>query len=303
MAREFFKENGELESTRDKNFRMKIEKMSREATEAHTIPEAAKFYAEYLQHFPFDWLNEFFRYYNSQTMAGEFKVLIGEPKDIEWDETLTSVGSHKPIQNRIQLNATRLENKINFANAFNLEKAFARKLLLARVLIHEAVHVYSKMRTSGVELFRGKRGKNGTLTVTSGFEVQKHTIERGVIVRSEHDSSDLNEGMIDMIADGIFATYLEDEALYGLKKTERFNEFFAKTSDTYKTQRESILDLTQAIAEETGVGFEIAYKGLMHQLFAEGALSKELENWLSITIRETVFAKMKDSSRKQQQGL
>ncbi len=299
MAREFFKENGELESTRDKKFRMEIEKTSRKTTEVHTIPEAAKFYAEYLQRFPFDWLNDFFRYYNNQTMAGEFKALIDGPEDIEWDETLTSVGSHKPIQNRIQLNATRLESKINFANAFNLEKAFARKLLLVRVLIHEAVHVYSKMRTSGVELFRGKRGKNGTLTVTSGFEVQRHIIERGAIVRSEYDSSDLNEGMIDIMTDGIFAAYLQDEALYGLAETERFNEFFAKTSDTYKTQRESILDLTQVIAEETGVGFEMAYKGLMHQLFAEGALSKELEDWLSATIGKAAFAKMKSSSRKQ----
>lgn len=155
------------------------------------------------------------------------------------------------------------------------------------------------LRVSGIELFRGKRGKNGTLAVASGFEVQRHTIEQGKVTQIEYDSRDLNEGMVDLMAEGIFAAYLEDEGLHGLVETERFKEFFAKTSDAYKAQRELTIDLAWTIAEETDVGFEMAYKGLMHQLFAEGALSKELEDRLRAAVGEAVFARMSNRSHKQ----
>lgn len=293
MPREFFKADGKPESRRDKAFRGKIEKAFRRQTQASEIPESAKQYLEIADDFPFAWLNQVFERVYGKTMAGNFADLIGGAENIKWDDAIQDVGSHQPLANVIRLNAVRLENKLLRADEFKVEKNFGRKMLLARVLIHEAVHVYSKIRGTGQELVRGVK-KSGVLQVTSGLETQRLTIHRGSVVGEPSiESRDLNEGLVDLVAEDIFTLYLQEEGIKGLPQVEQFQQFLAAVADPYKNQKFFILDIVDRVSADAGVDFGTAYQGMIHQLFSGGVIAGDVETWISEIVGHEAFENIK----------
>lgn len=250
-----------------------------------------------LKDFPFDWLKETFKHLHrsSGIYAEEFEDLIDGEHGVQWSDNIPELGRYRQVHNMIDLNPKKIENKISRAKDYGLTADVARKLLLTRVLMHEATHVYSKNSCYGLEIIR--KDRPGKLKLTSGFESTSFVrVGKGGGFESEEtDSKDLNEGMVDFLAEDIFDKYTEQEGSFSAADRKNFKEFF-ESFNPYQLQRGVIFDTIYKIAEDADVPPVTAYKGLIQQLFAGGPLKGDLRRWMEKLYGEKVFKKMRDGS-------
>ncbi|MBI2473432.1 hypothetical protein HYV70_02680 [Candidatus Uhrbacteria bacterium] len=290
MTREFFSEKGRKETGRQKKFRFVIETLSRQQT-PEQIPASAQKLQKELEHFPFQWLLEELQKINRRVQSNsDFQDHIEGIKGIRWNEETQTLGSYKVINNIIQLNPKRIEEKIAWAVEDGLPEEQARTLVLTRILIHEFLHVYSVNHCYGMELLTNK--KTGEMNIVRGVQESKHPVVKGEWAGPEKVYfEDLNEGIVDLISDAFFRIYMEDTGVPE-KEQERFLDFF-ETIDSKKEHKLFVLDLIQKIAEDTGVSWEVAYEGFIHQLKKEGKLNQELQEWFVQLVGDELFQKAK----------
>ena len=141
-----------------------------------------------------------------------------------------------------------------------------------------------------MELLTNK--KTGEMNIVRGVQESKHPVIKGEWAGPEKVYfEDLNEGIVDLISDAFFRIYMEDTGVPE-KEQERFLNFF-ETIDSKKEHKLFVLDLIQKIAEDTGVSWEVAYEGFIHQLKKEGKLNQELQEWFVQLVGDELFQKAK----------
>ena len=290
MTREFFSERGRKETDRQKKFRFVIETLSRRQT-PEQIPASAQKLQKELQSFPFRWLLEELERINRPVQSSvEFKDHIEGIKGFRWNEDIEALGGYQFINNIIQFNPKRIEEKIAWAVKDGLPEEQARTLLLTRILIHEFLHVYSVNHCYGMELLTNK--KTGEMNIVRGIQESKHPVVEGEWATPEKVYfEDLNEGIVDLISDVFFRIYMEDVGIPE-KEQKGFLDFY-ETIDSKKEHKLFVLDLIQKIADDTGVSWEIAYEGFIHQLKKEGKLNQELQEWFTQLVGDELFQKAK----------
>ncbi|PIR83349.1 hypothetical protein COU19_00870 [Candidatus Kaiserbacteria bacterium CG10_big_fil_rev_8_21_14_0_10_56_12] len=295
MRREFIQASGKPENKRDKAFRAQVEAAARKNAPESQAP-SAELYRPCLEAFPYEWLNGVFRYIHDRSrVPTEFRDLIQGTEGVQLKELETEMGSYAQMINVVKLDPTRMENKIPAAVELGLDAAFTRQLLLTRVLIHEAVHAYSKTLCSGVELFR--KQKEGTFVVESGLE--KRTFVKsgadGEVVLQSAGGRALNEGLVDILADDIFREYLSMQGLTNSAETSKFLAFYEQRADPYREYRIDVAEIADSIAADRGVDMRTVIQAFIQQLSAEGPLSEELKAWIE-ELGANVFFKGKESS-------
>src|SRR3989338_6999621 len=130
------------------------------------------------------------------------------------------------------------------------------------------------------------------MNIVRGIQESKHPVVEGEWATPEKVYfEDLNEGIVDLISDVFFRIYMEDVGIPE-KEQKGFLDFY-ETIDSKKEHKLFVLDLIQKIADDTGVSWEIAYEGFIHQLKKEGKLNQELQEWFTQLVGDELFQKAK----------
>lgn len=289
MTREFFRSNGDQESDYDKLIRTEAEKLSKDKFREKAQPEGAQLYQSSLEGFSFEWLHSEFRNIY-QRAESDFSDKFGEEIEIAWDNDSDCVGAYNQTLNIVILNPMRMEAKIENTPTYSLDKNTARGWLLARILIHESVHAYSKTRCFGFEKFRGKEGK---VKVQSGLETKTYGVTNFHAELVKEDSRDLNEGLVDFIAVDLFDRYVERLGFANSEEIKKFKDFFEQVCDPYILQKAFISESIFKAADDAGVGASFVYEAFIRQLISEGPLDKDLVKWMEKLFGKKLFQSAK----------
>ncbi|MFH1142230.1 MAG: hypothetical protein V1695_00795 [Candidatus Uhrbacteria bacterium] len=294
MVREFYSNQGGAEKTGQKEIRSEIERLFRLDDSEREVPESAEKLENDLQDFDFAWLLDWLKTMSKRIPdQKKFKDEVKGVNGIIWNEEEGFIGSYNLIKNVISLNPKRIENKVDWAVEDGLDEELSRKLILARALIHEYIHVYSMNRCYGLEVV--SEDKTGTLVTETGLETSQHDVTSGQLTDKEVDFEYANEGLVDLLSEGIFLNYL-DEIGVDIDAQDQFNQFY-ETMDPYHQQREFMLDLIEKITEDSGIPFQVAFEGFIHQLQAGGKLDNEVQKWFVELVGVELFDRMKGRNK------
>ena len=229
MGRQFYKISGNPESKYDKKIRFQVEERFHERSIEKNPHPGFLDYEKAISEFDFSWVNgSIVSLYRKIGMANEFKEDIKGTGNVLIDNQAQEVANHVPGANIIRLNPLRVESKIQKAVSYGLSKEEAEKLTMVRVLIHEMVHAYSQVKIFGMETLR--LNKKGNIEAQTGLERSTYGAKKKNEQISLHSAEykELNEGVVDSVAEDIFERYTESKGLADTEFLKGFNCFLTK---------------------------------------------------------------------------
>ncbi len=290
MPREFYRGQGGREHDEQKKLRSDIEQLFRLNSEEREIPESAEELDALLQEFDFEWLLDYLQSLSRPVPEqGQFEDHIRGLNGILWDETQQSIGSYNFIHNVLRFNPVRIEQKVEWAKENGLEENVSRRLILYRALIHEYLHVYSMNRCQGLEMLPEQ--KTGVMKTQTGLEESRHKIVGGEIDATDVDFEYLNEGLVDVLAEGLFSAYIQDQQI-SEEDADTFFDFY-RSMDPYEENRMLVWKLVEQIAEDGYVDEQTVFNAFIRQLKGIGKLDQDVQEWFVELVGEEIFKKAK----------